>query len=139
MARNTKKTPWGILLVEALVSFAICLIASIAFFGLMANTRRADAKARHVLEANAYARQLMESQRLKAYADLKVGSTTASKVMTSETVSTRGSNQVTSTSSGTLMTGDVTVYEGPGTGVRSIVVTVTWNDGKVQLECYVTQ
>ena len=121
------------------MSFAICLIASIAFFGLMANTRRADAKARHVLQANAYARQLMESQRLKAYADLKVGSSSASKVLTSETVSTRGTTKTTSTSSGTTMTGEVTVYEGPGTGVRSIVATVTWVGGKVQLESYVTQ
>lgn len=129
----------GALLVEALVSFALCLLASIAFYGLMANTRRADAKARHLIEANSYARQLMESHRQKGYSNLKPGTAKSSKTMTTQTVGNIGKKQRTTTTSASTMLGTVTIYEGPGTGVRSIVVTVAWNDGKVQLESYVTQ
>lgn len=124
---------------EALVSFALCLIASIAFYGLMANTRRADAKARHLIEANSYARQLMESQRLKGYGNLKAGTTTASKTFSAQTASTVGKKSLSTTTSTAKMTSKVTVYEGPGAGVRSILVTVSWQDGRVQLESYVTQ
>lgn len=122
-----------------MVSFSIFLLAAVAFYGLLANTRRADLKARQVLTANGYARQLMEGQRLKGYSNLKLGTTTGNR-----TVATERNDGVVTKKSKTvkgamLMTSTVTVSEGPGTGVRSIVVLVSWKGGKVQLQTYVTQ
>ena len=127
---SSNKRRRGVLLVEAMVSFFIFLIASIAFYGLMANTRRADMKARQVLAANAYARQLMEGQRIKGYSSLKLGTTKSSKQFLSDRDGVAGATRVDTV---------VTVYEGPGSGVKSIVVTVSGNQGKISLESYVTQ
>lgn len=115
---------------EAMVSFAIFLIASLAFYGLMANTRRADAKAREVLATNAYARQLIESQRVKGYASLKTGTSTGSKDLALGRDRVKGSLRMTTT---------ITISEGPGTGVRTISVQVRSNQSSVTLETYVTQ
>ncbi len=136
MGRRAGHSQRGTLLVEALVSFSLFLLASIAFYGMMANTRRADAKARHVLEANAYARQLMESQRIKGYSNLKAGTTRGSKSFSVQALGLKGK---TKTSGATNMATSITIYEGPGAGVRSILVVVSWNDGTVQLESYVTK
>jgi Tfp pilus assembly protein PilV len=141
--RVSHKNRRGVLLVEALVAFALFLIASVALFGLMANTRRAESKARQSLAANAYARQLMEGCRLKGYSGLTVGTTKGTKSFSTYEVDSalvKGKKVSTSTLEGaTKMSYTVTVYEGPGTGVRSIVVNVTWYQGFVTLESYVTQ
>lgn len=133
----------GVLLVEALVAFALFLLASVALFGLMANARRAETKARQSLTANSYARQLMESSRIKGYAGLKAGVTKGSKnFSTYDSVTRKVKGKSTTTSqldSTTRMSSTVTVYEGPGAGVRSIVVEVKWHQGFVKLESYVTQ
>lgn len=120
----------GILLVEALVSFSILLLASVMFYGLMASTHRAEAQAHKVMAANAYARQLMEGQRLKGFSSLTAGTTNSRRDLASD----RGGRSRT-----TPLIAKTTVYEGPGAGVRSIVVEVSWPEGRVQLESYVTE
>ncbi len=119
------------------MSFSILLFASIVFYGLLANTRRADARARTLLTANSYARQLMEAQQVKTFSDLKVGTTTASKTISTD----RAVGAASATNKGSmLLTSQVIIADGPGTGVRSIVVLVTWTGGgRIQLETYVTQ
>ena len=128
-SRRRKNGAKGALLIEALVSFAIFLIASLAFYGMLANTRRADAKARHVLAANAYARQLMETQRSRGYASLALGTTRGSKQLTVERDGVKGSLNMASS---------VTISIGPGVGVKTILVQVTSTLSSVTLESYVT-
>jgi Tfp pilus assembly protein PilV len=120
----------GALLVEALVSFMIFLVASIAFLGLMANSRRAETKATQMLFANSYARQLMEGQRAKSYSALKLGTVTGVKDFGVERGGVAGKTRMTHT---------ITVTSGPETGAKSIVVSVSWNQGRVSLESYVTE
>lgn len=112
------------------MSFSLFLIASLAFYGLMANTRRAEAKARQVLLANAYARQLMEAQHVKGYSTLKLGTTKSQMAFSSQQGGVSGQ---------TVMDTEVTVSEGPASGLRSVVVTVAWHQGRVSLESYVSQ
>lgn len=112
-----------------MVSFAIFLLASVSFYGLLANSRRAEAKAAETVAATAYARQLMESTRVKGYETLKVG--TESSTSTSATSRQGVAGQ-------TVLKSTVTVYDGPGSGVKSVLVRVAWNRGEVSLESYVT-
>lgn len=128
--RRSKVEQCGALLVEALVSFAILLLASVVFYGLMATTRNAEAKAHQVMAANALARQTMESYRLKSYSSLKVGSLTSNHEVKGHRGGAEGITRLTNTA---------TVYDGPGIGVKSIVVEVSWHQGRVQLESYVTE
>lgn len=124
-----KRRQIGALLVEAMVSFAIFLLASVSFYGLLANSRRAEAKAAETVAATAYARQLMESTRVRGYASLKVGTESASSSFATDRKGVTGQ---------TVLKSLVTVYDGPGSGVKSILVRVAWNRGEVSLESYVT-
>ncbi len=120
----------GALLVEALVSFAIFLLASIFFYGLLANSRRAEAKAAETVVATTYARELMESARVKGYGTLKVGSESGSRSFATNRQGVIGQ---------TVLKSVVTVYDGPGSGVKSIVVNVAWSRGEVSIESYITE
>jgi type II secretory pathway pseudopilin PulG len=130
MVKAARDRQRGALLVEALVAFALFLMASVAFFGLLAHSRQAETKARQTLAANALARQLMEASRLKGYSGLAVGTSKGSHDVSGDRdgISTR-----------TRMSYTVTVYDGPGSGVKSVVVKVGWNQGWETLESYVTQ
>ncbi len=119
----------GALLVEAMVSFAIFLLASVSFYGLLANSRRAEAKASQTVAATAYARQLMESARLKGYSSLKVGTESGSRSVTTSRRGVLGKYVLKSL---------VTVYDGPDSGAKSVLVRVSWHQGEVSLESYVT-
>lgn len=121
--------PKGALLVEAMVSFALFLLASLSFYGLLANSRRAEANARQTTAATAYARQLLESASLTGYSSLKVGSVKGSRTWATSRGGVAGQTVFTST---------VTVYDGPGSEVKSVLVTVSWAQGKISMETYVT-
>jgi type II secretory pathway pseudopilin PulG len=128
--RGPYRSRRGALLIEALVSFAIFMVAALAFYGVMAHTRRADAKAREVLAANAYARQLMESQRIRGYSSLALGSSQVSKKLEVQRGGVRGELP---------LNGTITISNGPGSGVKTILVQVGSGQSSVTLESYVTE
>lgn len=122
-----------------MVSFSIFLLAAVIFYGLLANTRRADLQARQLLTANAYARQLMEAQRLKGYPNLKIGSTQTTRTIASERADGARTSNSSTVGGAFALTSTITVTDGPGPDVRSVLVEVAWRGGKVQLQTYVTQ
>ena len=114
---------------EALISFVLFLLASLSFYGLLANSRTAETNARQTTAATAYARQLMESATRKGYASLTVGAQTGKRTLTTSRQGVSGQ---------TVFSSVVTVYSGPGSDTKSILVTVSWNKGKIEMETYVT-
>lgn len=120
----------GTLLVEALVCFAIFLVASLVFYGLVATTHRSDAKARQILAANHYARQLLESAQAQGYSSLKVGTTTGQRDVSQIGRDTAGLTRLRS---------EVRVSDGPGLGVKTVLVTITWAGGRLTMESYVVE
>ena len=121
--------PRGILLIEAMVSFTLFMLTSIFFYGLLANSRAAQAKAEQTIEATAYARDLMEGARLKGYSSLSLGSQTGSRKLATSRRGVTGQ---------TVLTSQTTVANGPVSDSKSILVTVSWNQGRVSMETYVT-
>lgn len=115
-------------MVEALVAFALFLVAAISFYGLIANVHKAEAKARQTVAATAYAREILEINRAQGFKELKLG-----KQMGEVSLSAlRGDNR-----SKMDMDYLVEVTNGPESGIKSILVRVSWYDGRVVLEGYV--
>ena len=116
------------LMVEALVAFALFLVAAISFYGLIANVHKAEAKARQTVAATAYAREMLEINRAVGYTDLKLGKQTGQVSL----AALRGDNR-----SKIEMNYVVEVRNGPESGIKSIFVQVNWHNGRVSLEGYV--
>lgn len=114
---------------EAMVAFTLFLMTSIFFYGLLANSRAAQAKAEQTFEATAYARELMEGARQKGYSSLALGSQSGSRTLAT---SRRG------VSGQTVLNSLTTVSSGPVSDSKSILVTVSWNQGRISMETYVT-
>lgn len=116
------------LMVEALVAFALFLVAAISFYGLIANVHKAEAKARQTVAATAYAREILEINRALGFTELKLGKSSGDVSLSA----LRGGNR-----SKIEMDYTVEVTNGPESGIKSILVEVSWYDGQVSLEGYV--
>lgn len=121
---------YGALLVEALVSFMIFLVATMSLYGLLATARRSEARARQLTAASQLGRELLERYRSRAFAEVIPG-TEKGRVR----LETRRDNL-----SGLLVLDyQVQVSSGPGS-LKSVVVTIWWTQepaGKVEMESYV--
>ncbi len=117
------------MLVEALVSFMLFLLASFAIYGLLANSRRAELKAGQTLAATGLARELLEGYRLNGYSALKTGVERGSRSFATSRKDVDGVS---------TLDYSVEVTEGLGGKYKSIYAVVTWKDGRIDMESYVT-
>lgn len=121
--RNTS----GVLLIEALVSFGLMLVVALTALGLQAHARKARVKARSVIAATSIARSVMERCRAQGYDALSYGETKSTEVVSlqREGMESKQTFQVIRS-----------VNTAPIDGLKSVVVTVRWESGKVDLEGY---
>lgn len=121
---------YGALLVEALVSFLIFLVATMSLYGLLATARRSQARARQLTAASQLGRELLERYRARSFADITPG-LEKGRVR----LETRRDNLP-----GVLVLDyQVEVSSGPG-NLKSVMATVWWTQepaGKVEMESYV--
>jgi hypothetical protein len=115
---------------EALVSFALFLLVTLFFYGMMANSRRAETKARETHLATAYARELLEQRIRRGFAALTIGTETGSSDLATTRAGVKGVSQLRHR---------VVTRAGPNANSRSVLVTVLWHDGSVEMEGYVAK
>lgn len=120
----------GALLIEALITFTLFLMASLALYGLLAQARRAESKASQILLANSLARGLMEQVRAKGYDNLKLGSTQHELFTDLKRDGLPMAGRVKAI---------VTVSPGPRLGVLSLVVETNLGLAHVKLESYLVR
>lgn len=129
LSRRTKNRR-GALLIEALVSFGLMFTVAITVLGLQAHARKARAKGRSIVAATCLARGVLDEARAADYDQLVYGETTRTEgvPVQREGVTVLQSFRVVQN-----------VRTGPLEGVKSVVVTVKWDSGVVNLEGYVSR
>lgn len=128
--RTAKRYLRGTLILEALISFMLFFVFSLTAYGLLANSRRGEAKARQNLIATAFAREKMEELRAQSFEALPYGSTKGT-----ETLSGRRED----VSLERKLTYVTEVNKGPLSSLKHIVVTVYWEKNQLSLESYLGQ
>lgn len=118
------------LLLEVLVALSLILLSSVAFYGLLANARLAEARASRILVANSLARELMETYTARGFESLKPGSEKGARMYSTLREGIAGQIDLSYT---------VTVSGSPTPGLWDIVVKVDYGSGRVNLEGYVVQ
>lgn len=107
----------------------IFLIAAFGFFGLMANSHKAEVKARQTLAATSLARELLETSRSRGYAALKVGTEQGSRSVVTSRNSVPGQS---------LLEYTLTVTQGSSATYKAVQAVVVWKGGRIDMESYVT-
>lgn len=128
--RHRRRHLMGGLLIEALVSFMLFLIASLSLYALLATSHRASGRARQTVAATSLARDLLEQARARGYDRLKLGE---------ESGRTRLQSQRGHLPGGLILSWKVSVTSAPD-DLKSILVSVTWVQepvATVELETYV--
>lgn len=118
------------LLLEVLVALSLILLSSVAFYGLLANARLAEARASQILVANSLARGLMENYTARGYESLKPGSEKGARTYGTLREGIAGQIELSYT---------VTVSGSLAPDVWDIVVEVDYGAGRVNLESYVVK
>jgi hypothetical protein len=128
VASNYRIKNHGVLLVEALISFGLMFTVALTVFGLQAQAHRARYKARNMIAATSFARQLLEEARDTSYDELSLGESKQERVVEFDRDGKPGKAQFFAV---------VEVRPGPLDDTKSVAVNVTWTSGKVDLETYV--
>ena len=117
----------GALLVEALISFALFFVFSLTTYGLMANSRRGEAKARQQLIATSFAREKMEELRGQGFQSLAYGTNKGQDSVVGQRDDISQRRELTYVTQ---------VNKGPLPTLKHLVVTVYWDSNELSLESY---
>jgi type IV pilus assembly protein PilV len=106
----------GFSLIEVLVAMVILAIALLALAGLMVSTTRNNSFGGHMTEAATFAQDKLEELRLTPWANIDTGA---------DPVPPKGSTGINYNRNWTV----VTNVPPPNDTLRTVTVTVSWNDG----------
>ncbi len=132
--RPSHRNQAGTLLIEAMVSFLIFLLAAMVFYSLLATSRRAESKSRETVAAVALAREVLEGAQGLGYDALPLGEEKGELLLASER---DGPTRRSGVTGQTRLVYTRVVRQVPGRMVKSVVTTVTWHNGRVEIEGYV--